>query len=149
MPAIAFPKSALGAIVDVVLLPSSRHRLSPVGLQHPPAPIQLKMLLDTGAENTSVDSKQIDAAWNLTPRKFYLSQSMGSLNKVAQFDLDLVILHGQQGPGPFWSHDPLLIACRTNDPFNGLPYNGVIGRDVLDRGLLFYDGINGRCTLGY
>ena len=149
MPLTAFPKSALGAIVDVTLLPSSRQRLSPAGLRHPPVAIHLKMLIDTGADNTAVDSKQIDAAWKLTPRTYYLSQSMGSQNRVSMFDLDLAILDGQGTGSTFWRHDPLLIACRSNDPFAGLPFNGVIGRDVLDLGLLIYDGANSRCTLGY
>jgi len=149
MPAIAFPKSALGAIVNVALLPDSRHRLAVQSLLNPPAEVHLRMLLDTGADNTCIDGQHIDAAWKVVPHAFYLSQSMGSLNRVPVFHLELKIMSGPNATVPFWVHDPLRITCRGNNPFVGLPYAGVIGRDVLDRGLLIYDGINGHCTLVY
>lgn len=74
---------------------------------------------------------------------------MGSLNRVPMFDLELKIMSGPNATVPFWVHDPLLIASRSNNPFGDLPYDGVIGRDVLDRGVLIYDGINAHCTLAY
>lgn len=149
MPATAFPKSALGAIVNVALLPSSHFRLATPGLLHPPAEARIRMLLDTGADSTSIDCRHIDAAWNVVPQTFHLSQSTGGRNRVPVFYLELKIMSGPSGTVPFWIHDPIEVATHSNNPFDGLPYGGVIGRDVLDRGVLIYDGINGHCTLAY
>lgn len=116
MPATAFPKSTLGAIVHVALLPSSRHRLATASLLNPPVEARIRMLLDTGAENSCVDCRHIDAAWNLAPLTFHLSQSMGSLNRVPVFDLELKIMSGPNATLPFWVHDPLLIPVGATSP---------------------------------
>ena len=146
MPALTFAKSPLGAIVDVSLLPS--HRQSKVrptlqGLQ----PESFRMLVDTGAENTAVDASKI-AAWSLHRATFYTSQSMGSANVVDVYDLSLSIM-GSNGQGLFWKLDPLRVSERRNSPFAGLPYAGVIGRDVLDKGLFVYDGYHAHCVLAF
>ena len=108
--------------------------------------VAFKMLIDTGADHTAVDVAKI-APWNLYPATFYLSQSMGSLNTVQVFELAISIF-GSTGQLE-WNIDPLLVTARTGSPFDGLPYHGVIGRDVLDQGLLVYNGASSHCTLGY
>jgi hypothetical protein len=144
MPILTFAKSALGAVVDVRLLPSHAQLTAQAGVVATPA--DFKMLIDSGAEHTAVDESKI-VPWNLYPATFYLSQTLGSRNTVQVYELAITIL-GQNGHFA-WAIDALRVTARTNSPFTGLPYEGVIGRDVLDRGLFVYDGISSRCTIAY
>lgn len=147
MPVLRFSKSALGAVVDVGLLPATRQLNSKPAWPIPPSSVPLKMLIDTGADYTAVDVRKI-ARWGLTPSTWYPSQTMGGTSNVDVYDLHLTILDGPGGQS-FWDIDQLPVSARLNSPFHGMPYAGVIGRDVLDRGTFFYGGSVGRCRLRY
>jgi hypothetical protein len=147
MPYMTFPKSPLGAIVDVSLLPSGRKtavRSGPAASQS----VTFRMLIDSGAEHTGVDASKI-APWGLNRATFYLSQGInGPVSTVDVYDLSLSIM-GANGSGLFWTLDPLRVTERKDSPFRRLPYAGVIGRDVLDTGLFVYDGSHSHCVLAF
>lgn len=144
MPVLTFAKSALGAIVDVSLSPSTRLQKVHAGNAWPP--VTLHMLIDTGAEATAVDHDLI-ASWQLQPHSFVLLQSSGGINRTPKLDLALTILSPS---GASWHvHDGLLVTAHRTRPYAGLPYGGVLGRDVLDRGRFTYDGRAHRCELEF
>jgi hypothetical protein len=148
MPYLTFPKSPLGAIVDVSLLPSSRKAAVRAGSPTLQA-ATFRMLIDSGADRTGVDASII-APWGLRRSSFYLSGGIngGPPSQVDVYDLSLSIM-GMGGAGLFYKFDPQPIGERKGSPFNGLPFDGVIGRDVLDKGLFVYDGYHSHCVLAF
>jgi len=72
----------------------------------------------------------------------------GGTTNVDVYDLGLTILDGPGGKA-FWQIGQLQVSARVNSPFRGMPFKGVIGRDVLDKAMFFYGGSAGRCRLRY
>lgn len=143
MLALRFPKSTLGAIVNVTVDPSA----DAAAAAGPSASgsIAVKMLLDTGAEQTALDESRI-AQWGL----FYVSagfvNTMTGTKPVRLYELQLK-LRAPDAPDSddSWTVGPLVVMARPS--FEGRPYAGVIGRDVLDRAVFTYDGPAHRCTI--
>jgi hypothetical protein len=104
------------------------------------------MLVDTGAEHSAVDESKV-AGWSLYPSTFSLSQTLNGLSKVRIFESAITIFepYGQFS----WEVDGLLVSARPGSPFSGLPYEGLIGRDLLDRGFFVYGGASHRCAIAY
>jgi len=148
VPSLAFAKSTFGAVVQVSLRPSSRALGAPPPLPVPARPLTLKMLLDTGAQDTSVCSSKIDPSWGLYPATWYASGTLNGTSLVEVYELALSI-HPSSGSVPFLELDPLNVASRPGDRFNGLPFHGVIGQDVLNRCRFVYDGLRHQCLLEY
>lgn len=116
--------------------------------QQPPSPQQMTALIDTGASCTSVDSSVI-AALNLQPTGTVMVVTPSTGNKphqTSQYDAALLI------PGPTSQSAPLFfptIAVIAADLLQPQGFHALIGRDILNRCLLTYNGSLGLFTLAY
>lgn len=146
MPVLTFPKSSLGAIVDATLAPSdgALQLLSQAGRLQP-APTQIKLLIDTGGESTAIDETLIDP-WGLPYVSAGFVETMAGSKPVRYYDLSLrfTAADGRE----VWTFEPIVIMARRS-PFQGMPYSGLIGRDILDRVVFTYDGRAHRCSIDF
>lgn len=141
---LRFPRSQLGPIVDVQIEPSTEAaaQISASG-RAAPTPLALRMLIDTGAEQTAIDEDKI-SHWGL----FYVSAgfvaTMAGSKPVRSYDLQIQLTT----PGAVrpWLVGPVIVMARPL-AFEGRPYAGVIGREVLDRAVFTYNGPGHHCTL--
>jgi hypothetical protein len=104
-----------------------------------------KALVDTGASHTNIDPT-ITAALGLTPTGSApcITPSTGPVPvNCPTYDVGLHV----QFPGKQWhSHNPLTVIS------SALAHQGftvLLGRDVLARGILIYDGVNKIFTLNF
>lgn len=145
MPVLTFTRSAAyGAIIDAALTPSAAERAAIPTLNATVGELQLKMLVDTGADNTTLDEQRI-APWGLTAKSFFFTRTIAGQRPVWLFELSLLLRDGNGQSLPIF--EPLLVRTRERAVFDGLPYSGLIGRDVLDRCVLHYDGPASAWTL--
>jgi hypothetical protein len=146
VPVLTFPKSSLGAIVDATLAPSdgALQLLSQAGRPQP-TPTQIKFLIDTGGESTAIDEALIDK-WGLPYVKAGFVATMTGSKPVRYYDLRLrfAAANGQE----VCTFEPIVIMARRS-PFEGMPYSGLIGRDILDRVVFTYDGRGHRCSIDF
>jgi hypothetical protein len=138
--ALRFPKSTLGAIVDVTIQPSA-DAVAATG-RPAPAPIKVKMLLDTGADQTALDEGQI-TQWGLIYVSMAFIGTMNGTRPARSYELQLQL--SAPGAKEAWAVGPLIVMSRPS--FAGLPYVGLIGRDILDRVVFTYDGPAHRCAI--
>lgn len=68
----------------------------------------------------------------------------GISDKCALYDIELII--GGQATDKTWRINPLQV---MGNSFINQPFDGLLGRDVLDRAQLEYNGMTRRCTLIY
>jgi hypothetical protein len=115
-----------------------------------PQPLSFRALIDTGAEVTTLDSTVITplAALGLQPSKIVLSNmpAGGGLSPVYEYTVGLSLMHPSGNPRHNLSIRTLPVCERTLGP---LGYRVLIGRDVLSRCLLVYDGPSQSVTLAY
>lgn len=140
MHTIELPVNRNGLLVEVkVGLSAPRRALMwQRGLVQPPA-VAATFIIDTGADTTMVD-EQTMRSLNLTPtgQTRVMTSSSGGLPEPCDvYDVCLEIL----GKGDStWKIDPLQVLAR---PLLNQSTQGMIGRDVLDRTVLIYDGPRG------
>jgi len=137
-----------GALVDVLigLSGTELHRLrlasSPI-----PAAVQLRGVLDTGAECTCID---LQAAGPLTlPVEgitLVNAPALGGLTASTQYDAGLTSLHPSGNPSDHLVSVDLVVA---DQPLGVLAYQVLIGRDVLARCAFLYNGMTGKFSLDY
>jgi hypothetical protein len=141
---LQFSKSQLGPIVDVsierVSCASGEASSSPVGDQ---MPIALKMLIDTGAEQTAIDEAAIDE-WGLVYVGMSFVRTMTGTRPVRNYELNLRLT--SSNPTGSW-HVGSVVVMATRGSFEGVPYRGLIGRDILDRVVFTYNGPAHLCTI--
>lgn len=141
---LRFSKSQLGPIVDVRIEPSAdaSAQISAAG-RTAQVPIAVRMLIDTGAEQTAIDEDKI-SHWGL----FYVSAgfvaTMAGSKPVRSYDLQIQL--SAPGAASPWLVGPVVVMARPL-AFEGRPYAGVIGRDVLDRAVFTYNGPKHYCTI--
>jgi len=146
MPVLNFAKSQLGPIVDVMVSPGREATAQIVaGGQSHPVPQTVKMLVDTGAETSALDENIIEQ-WQISYVRAGWARTMTSTKPVRMYDLALS-LKGQQGQ-PSWDVGSLVVTARR-EPFEGMPYSGLIGRDLLDRAVFVFNGPGHHCTLAF
>jgi|SRR5205814_2217064 len=150
MPNLTFQGSPDGPLVDVRISPSSQYqRLAQFHNRALPPSIQATFLLDTGASHCMVDADVI-APLGLQPRATSAIRTATGGRSAAQYDLSLLIhdaaVHNR---GQAWQIDAVPVTGVGQKPFGGAPYVGVIGRDVLDRGLLIYNGLAQQIILSW
>ena len=140
-----------GAVIDLLIglaavyINQLRRAGSPV-----PSPIPVRALLDTGAEMTCVDPAVLAPlirAASLRPTRTLYSNvpAAGGLNFVSEYAVGITIIHPD---------DPRANLVFRNHPvleqsLGPLPYQALLGRDVLARCLLVYDGPSSAFTLAY
>ena len=147
MPSITLSSGPTGPTLNVVVGPSEplQQVLKAAGLPIP-ATVSGVFLVDTGASNTVVDHNLI-APLGLQPTGTVMCHTPSTDgNAVAMYQYDLLIFIPGNGPHPGWYLEAVPV---TASSFAGQAIDGLIGRDILDRGLLVYNGQNGHFTLAY
>ena len=147
MPCLTLSCTAAGPTVSVAIAPSAllRDAMMAAGVQ-PPQPVIGTFLVDTGASHTVVDSKLI-AQLGVNPTgavMVHTPSTAGSAVLMPQYDL-MLFVPGVAGSGG-WLLDGLQVTAAV---FDGQPIDGLIGRDILDRGMLVYNGQANHFTLAY
>ena len=145
MPHLTLPISVGGPILDLAIGVSHPRRdaLRRVG-QKIPSPVKIRGLIDTGASSTCVDPAQLSQL-GLTPTgqvPIYTPSTGETPYSCNQYDVGIVLIH------------PSLQLVIGEQPViaPSLPLQGIhalIGRDVLARCLLVYDGANNQFVLAF
>jgi hypothetical protein len=103
-------------------------------------------LVDIGASHTVVYHKLI-APLGLSPTGSVMVHTPSTAgNAVPMYQYDLLIFIPGNGKTPGWYMEAVPV---TSSSFEGQGIDGLIGRDIIDRGLLFYNGQIGHFTLAY
>jgi hypothetical protein len=146
MPVLTIPLEAGGAIVAVgigVSLPRSV-ALKKAGLAVPRVVI-VRALIDTGASCTCVDPEVVQKL-ALTPSGTarMLSASTGATPHVCnQFDIAIAIAMDTQ------VHVPSFVIPVIESNLKAHGFQVLLGRDVLDQGVMIYDGPRRSITLTF
>lgn len=145
MPYLTIPISPGGPILDIAVSVSVPHARALQKLnQAVPQSIQIRALIDTGASGTCIDPQCLNSL-GLTPKNqipIHTPSTGGTPQLCDQYDISLVLIH------PRLSMTIQAIPVIASQ----LAVQGIqalIGRDVLSRCLLVYDGSGARCSLGF
>lgn len=145
MPSIVVPITAEGAVIEVAVGVSQPRAAALQAANQPiPQPISLRLLVDTGASNTSVQSGLLSPL-GLTPTgSISLHTPSTGANPVAcdQYDVSVVF-----GMTPFSLGFPTvsIIECQ---PLIGT-IQGLLGRDILNHGVLSYNSLLQSVTISF
>ncbi|HKR24886.1 MAG TPA: hypothetical protein VJS15_06470, partial [Allosphingosinicella sp.] len=110
-----------------------------------PQPLSIELQVDTGCAQTMIDS-QVAAALALPVRGWQtiLTPSSGPNGvNVPRYDVSIVI------PGNRNQRLTLSAWRVTTADFSAQGIAGLLGRDILERGRLFYSGIDAECFLSF
>lgn len=147
MPGITLGASQSGPVVNIQIGPSIplQNAMLAGGLT-PPPPVTGTFLVDTGASHT-VACGLLLAKLNLNPTGTVMchTPSTGG-TAVPMYQYDLMIYMPGQMQHPGWLIDALPV---MGSDFSAQPIDGLIGRDIIDRGMLVYNGQAGYFTLCY
>jgi hypothetical protein len=116
--------------------------------QAPPPLVPIRLLVDTGASNTCIDPGPLTQL-GLTPTGVVSVMTASSGNQphsCEQYDVSLYV------PGALATHAPLLVAnlaVMRSDLLMSQGIHGLLGRDVLSRCLMAYNGVSGTFTIAY
>lgn len=139
------PEGALVA-VEVRLTRSEVRRLRHAG-RPIPGPVSSRALLDTGAECSCVDPQAV-VTLALPLKSIGLANvpALGGLTPISQVDASLTVVHPSGDP---WLNLVIGDLPLAEVPLAALGYEVLIGRDVLARCRLLYDGPGDRFKLAY
>jgi hypothetical protein len=148
MPVLIAPLTPEGAIVDVVVGPSAatvqalRTALRPV-----PAAVKTRAILDTGAEITCIDDALVQAlALPFGGTSLAHLPAHGGLMGTNLRDISLTVVH----PSGNYQNDLVLRNLTVLElSLAFLGYQLLIGRDLLARCRLLYNGPGNRFRLAY
>lgn len=146
MPSVNFSISRLGAVVDVQIGVSEPRRMALIQAQQPiPTPVACRLLIDTGASVTCVDSWIIQQL-QLSPIGMVSihtpSTTAHNAHACQQYDVSLIIPHRAMN-GIF----PAIPVIESSFTHQGI--DGLLGRDILTRCLLVYNGELDAYTLSF
>lgn len=146
MPHLRFQISRIGPLIDFQVGLSKPHAdiLLADGKQVP-TPVSVRGLVDTGASGTALDPSIINSL-NLTPTgsiPVHTPSTGTTPHYCDQYDVALLL----PLPGGMHYQFPALPVIASDLQAQGI--QALIGRDVLARGVLIYDGFAGTFTLGF
>jgi hypothetical protein len=147
MSILAGTVSPSGAIIEIAIgVSGPRADAMRAAGQTPPAPEIINVLIDTGASSSVIDSSVIQKLGliptGVTP---ILTPSTGSVpHNCNQYDVALWILMGTQGVHRVSLLIPVIEADLSRQGIEGL-----IGRDVLSKGTLWYNGQQNTLSLAF
>lgn len=138
-----------GPILNVALAVSEARSAALVAAGQPvPAIVPMRALLDTGASSTCIDPSVLTGALGLTPtgQTDCFTPSTGTTPaKKNLYDVSLRILSTLTDPSLYFP----TIAVMESDLFAAQGIHALIGRDVLSRCLLTYNGVTNLFTLAF
>ncbi len=103
------------------------------------------MLIDTGADRTVLEEDLI-AGWGLLYSSAGWASTINGKKPIKSFEVRLTL--GQTGTSQCLVLDPLTVSARKSR-FEGVPYHGLLGQDVLKRCFLTYNGPGHECMLAF
>jgi hypothetical protein len=99
------------------------------------------------ADVTFLDTGHVPFLAQQIPAMAIVGVPAGGWTVGLQYDISLTVLHPQAGRRSHLVLSTLLVVDKALSP--SLGYQALVGRDVLERCLLIYDGQAGQFTLGY
>jgi hypothetical protein len=147
MPFVTLPFDHVGPLIDVFLVVSRPYHdaLIAAGKPVPPA-VCARLLIDTGATCTNIDPTVISklgiASRGTVP--VHTPSTGATPHMTAQYDVGLVIPLGKSGQVHCINALPVLasnLACQG--------IQGLLGRDVLQRGIFTVNGVERIYLLGF
>lgn len=148
MPQLIGPLHGQGALVDLLVglgrsdLQQYRKALRPI-----PQPLQLRALIDSGADATCLDPvviNQLALPWvHLT---FANMPAVMGLGIATQHRAGVTLLHPSGNPADHLVFAEMLV-CEL--PLRSLGFDAILGRDILDTLRFLYDGPGRTFTLDY
>lgn len=148
MPTLIDTLVAEGALVDVEIgLSATQIQRLRAALRPIPQPVSARALLDTGAEMTAVDSSLVQPlGLPIRGSSMVNLPAHGGFNFSFLYDAAVTIVH----PSGITSQDLAVSSTAILElPLALLGYQVVIGRDVLARCRLLYNGPRNRFRLAY
>jgi hypothetical protein len=145
MPILTLPLTPLGPVVDITVgLSVQRVSLLQKSNQAIPSPIQLRGLIDTGANVTCIEAQALQPLGLLPIGIAIVNTPMTAKQSVLapQYDVSLTITHPHS---PFSVPTLAIAECQPLSPY----YQALLARDVLARCLFVYDGSAGTFTLAF
>ena len=145
MPNITLQIGAIGPIIDIhVGISEPREKALLAGYQAVPPLVKGRALVDTGASSTCIDPK-ILASLQIPPRgtiPIHTPSTAGSAHLALQYDASLIFPLG----GHNWKFSAIpIIECHLHS----YGIDVLIGRDILDAGIFFYNGSSKVFTLSF
>ncbi len=147
MRSLTLPIGGAGALIEVQigvdkLRRAAMHR---AGHSAPPG-VHVQLLVDTGASHTFVD-EGVMRTLQLQPTStagYHSASTQGVAQRCNVFDVGLSI--GSTAHNNLWRLDPIQVMA---NPFINQPHQGLLGRDVLGRLQLHWNGPAQRLVLNY
>lgn len=146
MPSLTLGMSPRGPIATVALLVSSPRRQALVEHNLPvPGPVLVDLLVDTGASSTCIDGSCFSTLGISSTGVVHVHTPSTGASPIAlpQYDVDLVI---PMSNGQFVPIGTLPV---TASSFHQQGISGLLGRDVLNHGVLVYNGSFGQFILSF
>ena len=146
MPILTYPIGLDGPVVPILIYVSHPRQkaMQKAGIA-PPPPATARALLDTGASCTAVDPTIIQKlGLSPTGSTRIVTPSTGSTPHVCdQYDVALAFVIGQNIHGI----SPTIAVVESNLDHQGI--QALIGRDVLQQGMMIFNGKDASVTLAF
>jgi predicted aspartyl protease len=131
------PGGAAILTVQIAVDPDFEDWLRHTGQTVPP-PVSVLALIDTGADNTLISPTVVTQLGLSSASKVPIVGISGQQSIRTQYDVRLILPHGVEYEIP-----------AIEVPLAGLPFECLIGCNVLARGTFFYDGPHGKFRLTF
>ncbi len=147
MPHFTLSLGPNGPVLNAIVAVSQERNAALVAAGQPaPKPQPIRALVDTGASATCVDPSVL-AALSLTPTGIVsvsTPSTGGTPHQAEQFDAALII-PAPQGPALMFRTIPVV----ASELLEAQGFHALIGRDILDQCIFFYNGSLKLFTLAY
>ena len=135
MATLTFPVIPTGLVVDVAVNVQAALLLPLRSSGTGPSPVQGRGLIDTGSDVSAVALPMLQRL-GIPPTQRTTTQSIGGTVAVNVYRVSLHLLDARNVGQPWFSHASLLVM----ELASGLPFEALIGLDVLLSCKLFVDG---------